>query len=236
MARILDDVDCPPHNVVHDIARYPNYYDPLYFPECYSELFATPSSVKVWLETSLLSHIRVCLSCRFTYSVVGVKLSVHWRDPYFLICSYVDGRLRQCPLSLENLQSKKYSHCQIVSKLCQTSVPVPPFANLNQNIDVYRAIAQEEPAWLFRSKEFYRLHLFQLPAHVLSLAARANPLFEDIGDPSKIETQKFSRSQLKGMCLSISVHIILICCTLIAKTEISSIIENPAGVFSFFFL
>ena len=69
--RVLDLVDCPPHNIVHDIAHYPNYYDPLYYPKCYPELFATPSSVKLWLETLLCSqslispsavHVRLCIT------------------------------------------------------------------------------------------------------------------------------------------------------------------------------
>jgi len=97
--RVLNVVDCPPHNIVHDILHYPNYYDPLYYPECYPELFATPSSVKLWLETSLTSHSSFCSSMHLS----GVKFSVQWRDPYYLICSYVNGKLKQCTLSLEDL-------------------------------------------------------------------------------------------------------------------------------------
>ena len=59
---IFDLVDCPPHNIVHDILPYPNYYDPLYYAECYPELFATPSSVKLWSETSCF-HISFCCLC-----------------------------------------------------------------------------------------------------------------------------------------------------------------------------
>ena len=166
----VDLVDCPPHNIVHDIAHYPNYYDPLYYPKCYPELFATPSSVKVWLETSLCSHISLCCPCSSVHHLLGVKFSVQWKDPYYLICSYVGGKLKQCTLSLENLQSKTYSHCQIVSMLCRASPPVPPSAS--QNVDVYSVIAQEEPAWLFRSDDLYRLHLSQLLTKSRGLGAK----------------------------------------------------------------
>src|SRR5271169_4377008 len=94
---------CPPHNIVHDIVHYINYYDPLYYPECYPELFATPPSVKLWLETSLCSHISLCCLCSSRHCLSGVKFSVQWRDPYYLICSYIGGKLKQCTLSLENL-------------------------------------------------------------------------------------------------------------------------------------
>ena len=96
--RVLDVVDCPPHNIVHDILHYPNYYDPLYYPECYPEVFATPSSVKVWLETSLCSHISLCCPCSSTHQLLGVKFSVQWRDPYYLVCAYANGKLKQCML------------------------------------------------------------------------------------------------------------------------------------------
>ena len=167
--RVLDVVDCPPHNIVHDILHYPIYYDPLYYPECYPEVFATPS-VKVWLETSLCSHISLCCPCSSTHQLLGVKFSVQWRDPYYLVCAYANGKLKQCMLSSEDPQSKTYAHCQIVSRLCRASFVVP---QSDSCIEVYSVIAQEEPAWLFHSDDLYRLHLSQLPAPVLASAAKS---------------------------------------------------------------
>jgi hypothetical protein len=148
--------------------HYPKYYDPLYYPEYYPELFATPSSVKLWLETSLSSHITLCSS---RHQPSGIKFSVQWRDPYYLVCSYVDGKLKQCTLSLEKIQSKNYSHCQIVSRLCRAPPPVPPSSS--QILNLYSVIAQKEPAWLFHSNDLYRLHLSHLPAPVLLSAAKS---------------------------------------------------------------
>ena len=168
--RVLDVVDCPPHNIVHNILHYPNYYDPLYYPECYPEVFATPSSVKMWLETSLCSHISLCCPCSSTHQLLGVRFSVQWRDPYYLVCAYVDGKLKQRVVSLEDLQSKTYVHCQIVSRLCRASLVVPLS---DPCIDVYSVIAQEEPAWIFHSEGLYRLHLSWLPAPVFASAAKS---------------------------------------------------------------
>lgn len=151
--------------------HYPNYYDPLYYPECYPELFATPFSVKMWLEHSLCSHISCCCSCSSKHHFRKVNFSVQWKNPLYVICSYVDGNLKQCTLSLRTLQSKKYSHCQIVSKLCRTSFVVPPSAK--HNIDVYSVMAEKEPAWLFYSDNLYRLHLSQLHGSVLSSAVKS---------------------------------------------------------------
>ena len=152
------------------MVQYTALYDPLYYPECYPEVFATPSSVKMWLETSLCSHISLCCLCSSTHQLLGVKFSVQWRDPYYLVCAYADGKLKQCVVSLEDLQSKTYVHCQIVSRLCRASLVVPLS---DPCINVYSVIAQEEPAWIFHSEDLYHLHLSQLPAPVLASAAKS---------------------------------------------------------------
>ena len=177
---------------------YPIYYDPIYFPECYPEIFATPSSVKLWLETSLCSHISLCRSCSSRHLASGVKFSVQWRDSYYLICLFAGGKLKQCRLSLEDLQSKKYSHCQIVSRLCKASLPVPPSAS--RIVDLYSVIAKEEPAWLCYPVELYRLHLFDLPAPILSFAAKS----------CSSDTLPVKACRDKSSCISIIIdHFIL---------------------------
>jgi hypothetical protein len=122
-AWVLDIDDCPPHNIVHDIVHYTKYYDPLYYPDLYPEIFASPSSVKLWLQDSLCSHNLSC-PCSSSRVVIGRKFSVQWRESYYMVCSYVDGKIKQCILSLENLQSKNYSHCRFMSRLCRVSPPV----------------------------------------------------------------------------------------------------------------
>ena len=164
--RVLDLVDCPPHNIVHDIMHYTKYYDPLYYPEIYPEIFVSPCSVMLWLKDSLCSHILSC-SCS---CMSELKISVQWRESYYIICSCVNGKIKQCTLSLEYLQSKKYSHCQVVTKLCKVS-PGALFA-CDSDVDVYSVVARKGPAWLFRSEELCRGHLSQLPASVLLSVAK----------------------------------------------------------------
>ena len=118
--QVLDIDDCPPLNVYHDIMHYPKYYAVHYYPECYPEVFTTPLSVKQWLEYSFSSHVSDCVACS-NYQALQVKFCVQWKDPYYLVCSYVDGKLKQCTLSLETIQSKTFCPCKIVSKLCKTS-------------------------------------------------------------------------------------------------------------------
>ena len=120
VARVLDIVDCPPHNHVHDIASYPKFYDPIYYPEIYPELFLNIHTVKQWLESSLSSHVLSCKICLRSNIVSQIKFSVFWQNFYYTVCSYLNGKFRQCALSLEELQSCKYSHCQLVSRLQYT--------------------------------------------------------------------------------------------------------------------
>ena len=58
----------------------------------------------------------------------------------------------------------------MVSRLCRASLAVPLS---DSSINVYSVIAQEEPTWLFHSDDLYRLHLSQLPAPVLTSAAKS---------------------------------------------------------------
>ena len=41
----LDLVDCPPHNIEHDIMHYTKFYDALYCPDFHPELFNSSSSL-----------------------------------------------------------------------------------------------------------------------------------------------------------------------------------------------
>ena len=166
-------VDCPPHNTIHEITHYPYYYDPLYYPEYFPEIFATLSSVRQWIESSLYFHISrpTCCPCS-GYHRLEIKISVQWRDPHYLICSYIGGKLKQCVLSLETgLQSKRYTHCQIISRLCTVTQLVPLAASHTDKI--YNVISQKIPAWLFHSDELFRLHLSQLPFAVLYFVVKS---------------------------------------------------------------
>ena len=114
--------------------------------------------MRQWIESSLYFHISrpTCCPCS-GYHRLEIKISVQWRDPHYLICSYIGGKLKQCVLSLETgLQSKRYTHCQIISRLCTVTQLVPLAASHTDKI--YNVISQKIPAWLFHSDELFRLH------------------------------------------------------------------------------
>ena len=87
---MLEVDDFLPDGVAHDILDYPIYYFALYFPDCYPDLFATPLTVKEWLESSLCSHICSCYVCRSNFNLLGMNICVQWKDPYYMICSCID--------------------------------------------------------------------------------------------------------------------------------------------------
>ena len=60
--RQLDEASCPPEGM-HNIADYPLYYDPLYFPHEHSSVFETPENFVAWLSRSLNSHHIHCADC-----------------------------------------------------------------------------------------------------------------------------------------------------------------------------
>jgi hypothetical protein len=119
---VLDIVDCPAYNYEHEMLYYPKFYDPLYYPELCPEIFATVDMVKQWLEFSLTSHVTVCGVCLAVSLcfISHIKFSVWWGEHSYIISSYVDGKFRQCVPSLEELQSCRYSHCKLVSRLYHT--------------------------------------------------------------------------------------------------------------------
>ena len=51
LPRVLSASHCPPNNVLHDISEFPLYYDPLYYPTCFSSIFSSPIKVCEWLLT-----------------------------------------------------------------------------------------------------------------------------------------------------------------------------------------
>ena len=81
MSRVLDDVnDCPLHNTVHDITMFSKYYDPIYHPQCYPDIFESPMAVKQWIESALNSHVLDCPGCLFKLECLNssVRYSVQW--------------------------------------------------------------------------------------------------------------------------------------------------------------
>ncbi|KAG2080377.1 hypothetical protein BD769DRAFT_1556345 [Suillus cothurnatus] len=75
--RVLDAVAYPPHNLCHLIESYPLYYDPVYYPQFHTSVFATSENFCLWLRVSLSTHCNACLTCRSKFpSDVSSLLSV----------------------------------------------------------------------------------------------------------------------------------------------------------------
>ena len=112
--RVLSTSKCPPHNVVHDLCQYDNYYDPLYSPADHSSLFDSESSVCAWVLDGLQNHRVACGSCSLStprISTVKWQVSVSFEEfrveisscfihvpfsyvesPYFLFVIYIVDR------------------------------------------------------------------------------------------------------------------------------------------------
>ena len=61
---------CPPHNVFHSVTKYPEYYDPLYFPECHVSLFESETAICAWLLNNFPLFVLLVLHC-----ILCVKIS-----------------------------------------------------------------------------------------------------------------------------------------------------------------
>ncbi|KAG2137734.1 hypothetical protein BD769DRAFT_1435872, partial [Suillus cothurnatus] len=94
--RVLDAVACPPHNLCHLIESYPLYYDPVYYPQFHTSVFATSENFCLWLRVSLSTHCNACLTCRSKFP------------------SDVSSLLSVSVLSDAWFESPGYSHCKLL--------------------------------------------------------------------------------------------------------------------------
>lgn len=70
-AHVLTIVSCPP-DVVYDTQKYPLFYDPLYYPQCHSAVFANACSFSLWLQSLLEDHGWRCPQCSRTFHRISV--------------------------------------------------------------------------------------------------------------------------------------------------------------------
>ena len=83
------------------------------------------------------------------------RFSVQWRGLYFVVCSFQKGKLNQCTVSLEDLESPYYTHCWLLSRLCRKhfkfshvlSTAPSPRSSL-ETTNVFNVIANKDPTWL----------------------------------------------------------------------------------------
>lgn len=108
--RVLEEDQCPPFGIDHDIRDYPAYYDPLYYPQFHASKFENARSFCCWLSEALTNHSQDCSrclgwplsNCVVTYDGVGVSIS----------CKFIDLSCSLC-----YFESESYIHCDLVNRL-----------------------------------------------------------------------------------------------------------------------
>jgi len=120
----------------------------------------------------LNSHVSVSHGSSSKGLNSGIKFSVQWQDSYFVVCSYLNSRIKQCTVTLNNLKSCIFTHCRLFPRLygdcsqkLSTALPL-------ESTGIFDIIANEEPTWLLCSNTLYHLHLSSLSASVLAMAVK----------------------------------------------------------------
>ena len=153
------------------------YYDPIYHPHCFPEIFESPSSVKQWIDSALNSHVSFCHACLSKGLKSSLRFLVQWQGSYFVVCSFLNSKLKQCTLSLTDLEQCNYTHCWLLSWLNGNleCLPLRPHViqNLEAAADIFNIIANEDPKWLYYPDATYHLHLSQLFMSILAVAVRS---------------------------------------------------------------
>ncbi|KAG1841621.1 hypothetical protein C8R48DRAFT_781332 [Suillus tomentosus] len=156
-ARVVDERDCPPPLIPHDINDYPVYYDALYYPRYHTHHFDTPQNFCLWLFNSLTSHHHQCRAC----SVV------------FRGCVAFDGisivvahSLASISVSLHQFEASGYRHCVILHCLSRAR---------NAAVSTLVSKSDQYPAWFSQSEQTIANRLSGLLGPVLADAARLLP-------------------------------------------------------------
>ena len=77
-------------------------------------------------------------------------------------------------VTLKVLESCKYTHCWLFSRLHGKCFPLKVLAALPlESTGTFNIIANEEPAWLFHSDMLYHSHLSPLAASILAMAVKS---------------------------------------------------------------
>ena len=169
LPRALCALQCPPHNLYHDIEDYPEYYNPLYFPAFYASLFASENSVCEWLLNEFRCHMLTCLSCPHLPSFLEREIDGCRFDGFFFHLTFQSVHF-QFPLTF--VEGQTFSFCTLQRRLVLSITKLHfSFENLNfvdNELLIYGKIGGIEiPVWIFRDRESYVLSLLALPVFQL---------------------------------------------------------------------
>lgn len=84
----------------------------------------------------------------------SIRCSAQWRDLHssFVISCFMNGNLKQCTVTLKELQSYRYTHCWLLSRLHGKFIPLKldcDDASLETK-GTFNVVANEDPTWLYR--------------------------------------------------------------------------------------
>lgn len=158
-ARVLDIASCPPHDVDHDTDAYPIFYDPLYYPQCHSIVFANASSFCLWLQSSLEDHGQSCTRCARIFHRIAVTFQ----------SSQVVIEMDDCVVTFPqaHFEAASYSHCLVFQ--CLGSQARDPQLDITS---CFAAALNAVPVWLMHSSASYMANLDILSTPVLRATAQ----------------------------------------------------------------
>jgi len=107
MTRVLNLAERPPYDVEHAIEDYPLYYDPLYYPSCFLELFESAESVCTLLSTGACEHYRQCGH----QSCTALRDSVHVRYNVDVFVFTFSGR--EVSVSVREVNASSFTYCRV---------------------------------------------------------------------------------------------------------------------------
>jgi len=159
LSRVLSDMDCPLHNILHTPCQYPIYYDTLYYPQYHLTDFQDGDTVCQWLITGLDQHCATCESCLCSGLL---DTAVHFQEGQFTI-SAGDVSLW---LSVSDIESAIYIFCLLSQQ----------FVNLLACAEWLCAaefVLSQNPSWLNHLKDIYVGSLDALTRSDLYVATHA---------------------------------------------------------------
>ena len=153
LPRVLSASHCPPNNVLHDISEFPLYYDPLYYPTCFSSIFSSPIKVCEWLLNGLQVHFDFCSSC----IVLQAGLEPFVDDARYCASIFeIRFRCLRIHIPISYIESSSFSFCCLHALLVEKSNKFHTTFCNNDNGDFkvfVDLVVSNVPLWIFRENE-----------------------------------------------------------------------------------
>jgi len=107
--------------------------------------------------------------CQFKCKILGTESLAG-----FFVCVILNGKLKQCMVSLKDLQSPKYTHCWVLFRLFEKCL-LPKTRRVISTAsptNVFNIVANKDPTWLHYSEASYCLHLMHLSLPILTATVK----------------------------------------------------------------